>query len=1248
MPKSNADRNLLLGILALQMDFVRRDDLIRAMNTWVLAKHRSLGEIFREQGALNEEHFTLLEALVAAHLKQHSNDPEKSLAAVSSITSFRAELEKIDDSDIHICLTRIPQSAPDHDPLQTLQLGAGKSTSNGLRFRVLRPHARGGLGEVFVASDDELHREVALKQIQDRHADDSASRARFMLEAEITGGLEHPGIVPVYGLGTYADGRPYYAMRFIRGDSLEEAIGRFHKADAASRDPGERTLELRQLLGRFIDVCNAIEYAHSRGVLHRDLKPGNIMLGKYGETLVVDWGLAKLAGRTGSHSDLTEVSLRPSAASGSSPTEMGNAIGTPAYMSPEQADGRLDILGRASDVYSLGATLYTLLSGRRAFQGRTVEEVLRKVRAGDFQAPRQVKPQTPVALEAICLKAMSHAPENRYQSPRLLADDLEHWMADEPVAAQVESLAQRLSRFGRRHRAWVRAGAAALIVIAGVSLVAALLVNQQRKVAEELADQKEQLAISEKSQRERAETKTIEAEASAARARAEKENSRRQLYRADMLLVNRAWEDARVDQVVQLVERHEPDKDLQGFEWHYHRRLLNSELRTISGFDSAVEAVQFSADGRALISFDRVRGIGYWDSLTGQELRSIKPPSSGGAQAIDPNGEWLAIPFRLGFKILNAENGEELRFLEGHPKVVSNLTCSRDGRYLASISIDGMVKVWDTKSWDELRAFKGDARVVGCVSFNSTGTKLAFTVGPETLKIFDIESGNELQTLLGNQSWRGSHFKTIAFSPDDRLLVSGGLDRTIRIWDTQSAKELQTIRGHLSSVSRVLFSPDGRQVVSASADKTIKFWDVATGECLRSLIGHETNVADASLSPDGRRLASCGWDRTIKVWDAGADPKSLRLKGHSLKVELAFSPDGRRLASAGAPIVEGARNQSPFNVRVKVWHTESGEELLTLKDEIKVLRGLTYSSDGRRLITASGDGTIRHWDAMTGDELSATKVPAQFHPSIAFGTDDRSLFAIDNDGVLVLDIGNRTPPRNLKLQSDESRDIALALSRDGTRLATATRQGGISLIDPEAGKLLRTIPTPIDDFISLAFSPDRSRIAWAGVRNRLLVFDADTGEQVYSLEGGTVGGIAHDTYALTISPDGRRLAAAKFDGKVLIYDLQSGDEICLLTGHESNARSVVFSPDGRRLASGSQNGTILLWNAAPLSADERMAHFLTRQWTKELANVNEVVTKIKHSEGWNQAMRDAGIAFALEHKSGRPSSSESSRDEATP
>jgi tetratricopeptide (TPR) repeat protein/tRNA A-37 threonylcarbamoyl transferase component Bud32 len=475
MPKSTDDRNLLFGILALQMDFISREQLVAGMNAWVLAKEKPLGQILGEQKALSADRRTLLDALVAEHLKQHGDDPQQSLAAISSIGEIKDDLQRINDPDLTVSVMQIP-TAVAADPHMTMAPSVGASTSTGTRFRIVRSYARGGLGEVFVAQDQELHREVAVKQIQLRHADEVESRVRFVQEAEITGGLEHPGIVPVYGLGTYSDGRPYYAMRFIRGDSLKDAIEDFHSAAGKKRSAVDRNLELRGLLRRFIDVCEAIDYAHSRGVLHRDLKPGNIMLGKYGETLVVDWGLAKSLDRPDLATTMGESKLRPSTASGSAATLMGSAVGTPQFMSPEQAGGRLDLLGPTSDVYSLGATLYCLLTGKTAFQDSDLGLVLRKVERAEFPRPREVSKDVPPPLEAICLKAMALYQADRYQTPRALADDIEHWLADEPVTAYREPAGERLARWTRRNRAWAQSIAAAVFAVAVVAVVAAVLI----------------------------------------------------------------------------------------------------------------------------------------------------------------------------------------------------------------------------------------------------------------------------------------------------------------------------------------------------------------------------------------------------------------------------------------------------------------------------------------------------------------------------------------------------------------------------------------------------------------------------------------------------------------------------------------------------------------------------------------------------------------------------------------------------
>ncbi len=390
---------------------------------------------------LDEPRRRLLDALVAEHLRQHGGDTEASLGAVSSLGTLRGDLHGLGDADLDASLgCRGPSTSGAAGTEQATAVEDLSSRRVAGRFRVLRFHREGGLGRVYVARDEELGRDVALKEVRPDKADELELRRRFVLEAEINGGLEHPGIVPVYSLGTYEDGRPFYAMRFVEGDSLKESIQSYH---ARNPRPDPTASEFRKLLGRFVDVCEAIAFAHSKGVLHRDLKPHNVMLGRYGETLLIDWGLAKATGRREpiTAGAAIETTLVPPSGSGQAAT-LG-VLGSPPYMSPEQASGDMHAIGPATDVYGLGAILFALLTGQPPVNAPTTHEALEQVRRGELRSPRSLNPRIPRPLEAVCRKALALRPRDRYPSALALAQDIEHWLADEPVTAWREPLAQR-------------------------------------------------------------------------------------------------------------------------------------------------------------------------------------------------------------------------------------------------------------------------------------------------------------------------------------------------------------------------------------------------------------------------------------------------------------------------------------------------------------------------------------------------------------------------------------------------------------------------------------------------------------------------------------------------------------------------------------------------------------------------------------------------------------------------------------
>jgi PAS domain S-box-containing protein len=423
----DTDRNLLFGVLALQADLIEPQQFIDACLLWTSRKDVSMAELLIERGWIAPADRAHLDYLLARKLERHGGDPRASLAAVPD--DVKRSLAALGDEDVQRSLAGLP--APDGAGTQAATVDE-LSAPHG-RYARLRLHATGGIGRVWLAHDADLGRDVALKELRPERAEDGSLWTRFLQEARITGQLEHPGVVPVYELAQRRDDRqPFYTMRFVKGRTLSEAARAYHRKRSAGQDD---PLELPALLNAFVTVCNTVAYAHSRGIIHRDLKGQNVIMGDFGEVVVLDWGLAKLVGRSESESKAPAVVL-DDAGVDSGYTVPGQALGTPAYMAPEQAAGRPDLIDRHTDVYGLGALLYEVLTGQPPFTGDTTEEVLRKVREEEPVPPQHFWPEVPPALAALCLRALAKESADRPAAATDLAHEVQGWQESERRKAE--------------------------------------------------------------------------------------------------------------------------------------------------------------------------------------------------------------------------------------------------------------------------------------------------------------------------------------------------------------------------------------------------------------------------------------------------------------------------------------------------------------------------------------------------------------------------------------------------------------------------------------------------------------------------------------------------------------------------------------------------------------------------------------------------------------------------------------------
>jgi WD40 repeat protein len=1039
-----------------------------------------------------------------------------------------------------------PLRAPEPVTRSETETGAGRAPLGTVRYfgdyELLAEIASGGMGVVYKARQVSLNRLVALKMILAGRLASPGDVQRFRTEAEAAANLDQPHIVPIYEVGDH-QGQHYFSMKLIEGGSLREHLPRLR------RQPREAA----QLVAT---AARAVHYAHQHGILHRDLKPANILLDERAEPHITDFGLAKHV------------------AGDSRLTQTGVIVGTPSYMAPEQA-AACKGLTTAVDVYSLGAVLYELLTGRPPFREETPLDTLRQVREQEPPRPRALNPQADRDLETICLKCLEKDPARRYGSAEALAEDLERWLHGEPIEARPASAWERTVKWVKRRPAV--AAVAAICAAAVVVAVAGLTFGYQR---EQAARQ--------------------ELEASLAL-------QKRTSYLQQIALAEREWSANEVSHAEQLLDA--CPAAYRHWEWSYLKRLCQGGFQTFRepGRDEFT-AVALSPDGGFLAAAQGPL-VRVWDLRTGKLRFNITYPEAingfgfRSAVAISPDSRRLATGGNDQLvKVWDAATGAQLRTLRGAQAPVSAIAYSPDGRYIAAGTQrrqGGLaeVRIWDAASGKETgEPLVAPNQEVRTVAFVPRKGQL-LVAGSENVLVYDLATRNERFRVQGPAGWvRGA-----AVDPDGAY-VAAAIGDAVHLYEAATGQHRLTLRGHREQVNAVAFSPEPGRLASAGEEGTIKLWDVTdlnwvwgAGQEIRTYRGHRAAVLGLAFSADGRRLASAGKDQTVRLWDATSDQdaRTLPIKT-GIATSVQFSPDGQRLALASQ---DGT---------VKICEAQTGQKLLVLRGDGEMYHAL-FTPDGKQLAAASSGGTVQIWDATTGKALVAIR-GLKWIPTLAISPDGRYLATASGAGtdtkVQLVDANTGAALRTYLGPTDGV--LSLAFSPDGRCLAAGSADRTVRVWEVATGQSLLTIQGP-SWMRRVAYSPDGQRLAATSDDGTIHLSDAGTGRELF-VGHSQVREIA----GLAFSPDGKRLASAGWSGafsELRLWDSSVGAEVLTfrfypgktyrtkritkLPNNVVNAvqetitkghlvRAVAFSPDGQRLVGAGDEVTV--WDATPPSA----------------------------------------------------------------
>jgi WD40 repeat protein len=974
-------------------------------------------------------------------------------------------------------------------------------------------------------------------------------RTRFRFEAEAVAALQHTHIVQLYEVGE-AEGCPYLAMELVEGGNLAQRIQ-------------EQPFGYRAAADLVRALALAADHAHRRGVLHRDLKPGNVLLTADGQPKITDFGLAKR---------LQE---------GPALTATGQVCGTPSYMAPEQAQGRTRDVGPATDVYALGAILYELLTCRPPFVADTPLRTLLLVTEQEPAIPSSLRPKVPRDLETICLKCLAKEPARRYASAEGLADDLHFFLNGKPVRARPVSVWERSVKWARRHPA---AALIALTLCAAVLAVQGLILWYNTRLESSL--QQTQIERDKANDQERL--------------------TRRGLYAAQMHLAQQALEQGQVGAAVVLLDSQRPKpedtEDLRGFEWYHLWQRTHQERALLFDAPVRVFAARWSASGLRLAIVNSKGAISIWDaaapsapntlpklvfdlpvSFTFDFLRPTRV-------ALSPDGRLVAVADG-SLRLWDIAAGAELFAGQWPAGSFRSVAFAPDGTTLAAGAENGIVTLWDDSirpRLTQVNQYRLHDRSITTLVFSPSGKVLALSGNlprPGTewqcriLKVCEVATGKE----LANKSLptiSDSLITGLEFAPDGKMLVvahakpfNSRSSAQLQLLDAGNLKELASRSIPNGGVGAVALSPDGRQLATGEVLGLVRLWQVdnSAGKPALTesgtLFGHRAGVHGLWFALDGGRLVSSADDQTVRLWDnpPRLEPAVLTGKGQPLRA-LALAPDGGTLATTERTsrlllwdmttqqlradrelisYLEPGSNPSfspngkllaapQSDSTVKVWEVAGGKLRATLRGHNKLVTGTAFRPDGRLLATASRDRTVKLWDTATWQEKTTLREHTQVAWSVAFSPDGRVLASGDDAGI-------------------------------------------VRLWDADAGVCLATLDNSgqmIQGLMAIAFTPDGTTLAATSYNAQVRLWRLDNGRGLAFPQRHMAAIVS-----AVFTPDSQTLITGSKDGTIKIWDVVTRQVRLTLKDHTDQVYGLALTPDGETLVSASEDGTIRLWHA---------------------------------------------------------------------